>query len=430
MITPSQIKERSLSTAQAGGYNKQEVNELLVEIIDSYEAVFQENKELYRKMEVLATRIEEYRSEEDSIKTALITAQKMADRITKEAKEDAEIQLSESAQTAQKTVLTAKEKADKMISESRNYASSFTQEKQKAAESIINEAESKANEVIESSKVVAQNILNQAKELSAELIEKAKSEKQYHDDIVARLQDESAAFKNSLIELYESQISRMSDLVDFSVNTDNDDKKIQAAEQEINQIISNIDEINKLQADTNEDNSDDEELEENSSEDDEELVSEIEEIEEEIIEVQEEDLAEETEISEIIDEASEETEDDTQEIVESSFEIVEEDDEDISVGPESVFEAIDAFSANEITPLENGGTYISEIDEEPEMEAVDEQEMSLFDEPDEPMPFENYFNVKKEDGRSDETISLIPPDDFEDDEDENPKFKGFFKKKK
>ena len=87
MITPSQIREKNLSTVQSGGYDKEEVNALLSQIVESYQAVYDENKELYRKMEILAGKIEEYRSEEDSIKTALITAQKMADRIAKDAKE-------------------------------------------------------------------------------------------------------------------------------------------------------------------------------------------------------------------------------------------------------------------------------------------------------------------------------------------------------
>ncbi|MDE6110922.1 MAG: hypothetical protein K2F65_03280, partial [Eubacterium sp.] len=41
--------------------------------------------------------------------------------------------------------------------------------------------------------------------------------------------------------------------------------------------------------------------------------------------------------------------------------------------------------------------------------------------------FEKFFGVKPE-GRTNEKISLIPPDDFEEDDDEL-KFRGFFKKK-
>ena len=45
------------------------------------------------------------------------------------------------------------------------------------------------------------------------------------------------------------------------------------------------------------------------------------------------------------------------------------------------------------------------------------------------LPFEDFFHVKPEGVRTSEKISLIPPDE-EDDEDGGVKFKGFFKKKR
>ena len=115
MITPSQIRQKKISTVDGGGYDRNEVNELLLEIIESYEAVYAENKELYRKMEILANRIEEYRADEDTIKNALIAAQKTADKLMNDTKQKAAQSLEESAKTAQKTVVDAKEKADKII---------------------------------------------------------------------------------------------------------------------------------------------------------------------------------------------------------------------------------------------------------------------------------------------------------------------------
>lgn len=86
MITPNDIKDKILSTA-SHGYNVDETNAFLDEIAESYSAIYAENKELYRKMEILASKIEEYREEEDSIKSTLITAQKAADQLTKGTKE-------------------------------------------------------------------------------------------------------------------------------------------------------------------------------------------------------------------------------------------------------------------------------------------------------------------------------------------------------
>ena len=187
MITPNQIREKTISTVENGGYDKTEVNELLLEVIESYEAVYAENKELYRKMEILANRIEEYRADEDSIKTALITAQKMASQVVNEAKEKAEKTVSESASSAQQTVLDAKEKAEKIISDAEKRASEiFESARLRAAEEselILNAAENNAQKAVESAKLRAEQKKQDA-ERKAETI-KAELDSKYEQNIRA-----------------------------------------------------------------------------------------------------------------------------------------------------------------------------------------------------------------------------------------------------
>ncbi|MBO5495484.1 MAG: DivIVA domain-containing protein, partial [Eubacterium sp.] len=220
MLTPSQIREKKLSTVEEGGYDRGEVNEFLLEVIESYEAVFNENKELYRKMDILANRIEEYRADEDSITKALITAQKTADKMTKEAEAQAELTISESRESAQKTVSDAQEKADGIVAEARDYVARITQEKTESANEIIAEAEKKANEAINGAKVVAQNALTQAKALANKIVSDAKSENDYYTSMNEKLQAEGAQFRTALITLYESQLSKLSDIQSFSSDTE------------------------------------------------------------------------------------------------------------------------------------------------------------------------------------------------------------------
>ena len=98
------ISARDLRTAD---FSVKDANALLNEAADTIEAYQHENKELYHKLEVLAAKIEEYRSEEDAIKTALVTAQKMADKIKKDSSEAAAL-LIESSEAE------AKEKMDSL----------------------------------------------------------------------------------------------------------------------------------------------------------------------------------------------------------------------------------------------------------------------------------------------------------------------------
>lgn len=416
MITPSQIREKKISTVESGGYDRDEVNELLLDIIESYEAIFDENKELYRKMEVLANRIEEYRADEDSIKTALITAQKMASQVTREAKEKADKSLADSAASAQQTVVDAKEKADKIIGEAREYVAGLTKEKAQAADEIVSEAQKKANEAIDSARVVAGNALSQARKLAGEIVNKAKAEKDYHSEIVSKLRDESKDFRATLVGLYEAQLDKLKDMVSEPDTFEKDSESIEELEKELNTLMENIAEVvgDEAEPETAEEpeqdataeetveTDDEDEIEENSEEEE---VSEAEEIEEISDDAEEQSvLSEMDEVDEIIDEL--ESSDTYAPLREA---------EEEPVSEKEVSNAIDAFTADEITPIEEGAKTIPVIEDEPEFEST--------------MPFENYFNVKKENERTNETISLIPPDDDEE-EDEGSRFKGFFKKKK
>ena len=163
MITPSDIRDKSFSTTRDGGYDVKEVNAFLDSVTDSYSAVIGENKELFRKMEILANKIEEYREEEDSIKSALITAQKAADSISKQAKDGAESLIAEATQKAQQIVTDAKEKAHQVTSEADQYAHGVRDENFHEAQKLIDEAEAKANEAISAAKIVAQSHVPEAK---------------------------------------------------------------------------------------------------------------------------------------------------------------------------------------------------------------------------------------------------------------------------
>ena len=214
MITPSQIKEKVISTA-SHGYDIDETNAFIAEIEEAFSAVYNENKELYRKMEILASKVEEYRAEEDTIKEALLTAQKAASDLTKQAQKKADELLSESAQTVQKTVLDAKEKAEKIISEAREYSASLTKEKTDSANAILNEAQERADKEIGNAKADASALLEEAKKISSELITKAKQEKEYYDSLTAELKANSEAFKAQLVMLYEAQLDGLEKMMDL-----------------------------------------------------------------------------------------------------------------------------------------------------------------------------------------------------------------------
>ena len=85
MLTPQEVSSRSFTKAVMGGYNMAMVDEFLDELTDDYTALFKENAALKAKMKVLVEKVEEYRATEDSMRATLLTAQRMADTIIREA---------------------------------------------------------------------------------------------------------------------------------------------------------------------------------------------------------------------------------------------------------------------------------------------------------------------------------------------------------
>ena len=85
MLTPQEVSSRAFAKAVMGGYNMAMVDEFLDELTDDYTALYKENTALKAKMKVLVDKVEEYRATEDSMRTALLTAQKMANTMVEEA---------------------------------------------------------------------------------------------------------------------------------------------------------------------------------------------------------------------------------------------------------------------------------------------------------------------------------------------------------
>ena len=86
MLTPQEVAKKSFAKARMGGYNMAMVDEFLDELTEDYTKLYEENAKLKAKLKVLVDKVEEYRSTEEGMRTALFSAQKMATTLVEEAK--------------------------------------------------------------------------------------------------------------------------------------------------------------------------------------------------------------------------------------------------------------------------------------------------------------------------------------------------------
>lgn len=135
MFTPQEVSEKTFpkSSSFSSGYDLAAVDEFLDTLTEDYTALYKENAALKAKLKILAEKLEEYRATEDTMRSMLLAAQKMAASMTDEAKEKSE-----------KMLADARSQREQLLEEARNAAAVANrdfQQKTEAARQKLSAAE-------------------------------------------------------------------------------------------------------------------------------------------------------------------------------------------------------------------------------------------------------------------------------------------------
>ena len=116
MMTPQEVASSTFPKATLGGYNMAAVDVFLDKLTEDYTTIYKENATLKAKIKVLVDKMEEYHSMEDTMRSTLLTAQKMASSMISEAEEKRNALLADAEGDA---ILRKKEIADEIAAEER-----------------------------------------------------------------------------------------------------------------------------------------------------------------------------------------------------------------------------------------------------------------------------------------------------------------------
>lgn len=116
MFTPQEVSEKTFpkSPSFSSGYDLAAVDEFLDTLTEDYTALYKENAALKTKLKILAEKVEEYRATEDTMRSMLLAAQKMAASMTEEAKEKGEKTLADARQESERLLTDARNAADEL----------------------------------------------------------------------------------------------------------------------------------------------------------------------------------------------------------------------------------------------------------------------------------------------------------------------------
>lgn len=159
MLTPQEVTNSVFEKALLGGYDTASVDKFMAQLTQDYSALYRENGILKAKMKVLVDKVEDYRSTEDSMRMALLQAEKTAKEIVEAAETERDAIETEVAQ-----------KKDELM---------------RQAEAEVEERRSE----ISQSLAAEEAALDRAKRATAQYLDKLKAAMAEYADVVSRVYD-------------------------------------------------------------------------------------------------------------------------------------------------------------------------------------------------------------------------------------------------
>lgn len=182
-LTPLDIHNREFKKAMRG-YDQDEVNEFLDEIIRDYEMMIRENKEKSSSLELANKKLANYEEIQDSLNKSILVAQDAADRLRENTDREIEV---------------IQREAESYAEEKRQEADKYAEEIRKEADNYYAETSKKADEYADRIHFEAEN---NADELLNEAVNKARK----IEDETEALRKQSRVFRQRLQLLIESQL--------------------------------------------------------------------------------------------------------------------------------------------------------------------------------------------------------------------------------
>ncbi|MFD0960290.1 DivIVA domain-containing protein [Paenibacillus chungangensis] len=115
-LTPLDIHNKEFSR-RLRGYDEDEVNEFLDQVIKDYEALIRENKELQNNMLTLQEKLNHFSNIEETLSKTIIVAQEAADEVRNNAKKEAQLIIKEAEKNADRIVNDSLSKSRKIALE-------------------------------------------------------------------------------------------------------------------------------------------------------------------------------------------------------------------------------------------------------------------------------------------------------------------------
>lgn len=210
MLTPDAIQSKEFEQSVLGGYRRDEVDSFLDELEADYRKLYTENNELVEKLKVCLSKIEDYKKDEEFLKTAIINAQKLNETTLREIEiREKEVEVSSKARAAE-IISAAEEQAKEILAKAERESADAVRAAQERCKAEIEAEQAKS----------AQEIA----QIHAETVAEQKKLDYLHAEV--------AEFKNTIIELYKAHLTSISKLPDFKASEEKEEPVVAPVKEE------------------------------------------------------------------------------------------------------------------------------------------------------------------------------------------------------
>lgn len=109
-LTPLDIHNKEFSR-RLRGYDEDEVNEFLDQVIKDYEIVIRENKDMHNQLLTIQERLDHFVNIEESLSKTIIVAQEAADDVKSNSKKESQLIIKEAEKNADRIINEALSKS-------------------------------------------------------------------------------------------------------------------------------------------------------------------------------------------------------------------------------------------------------------------------------------------------------------------------------
>lgn len=223
MLTPQQVKDHRFQLGSRGTYRAEEVDAFVQELTACYEEAYTQNEALLKKISLLADKVEEYRRDEDTIRSALLVAQRTADQVVREAQEKADACLTQAENQAKELEAEASVRSGQVIQEASDRAQTLTREVDARVSALLGDASAKAESLVSEAQAKADRLVEEAGRHARENLAQLREETEHESLLLDQMRSAVSTFRADLIAMYKEHvelINRLPSLTEDAVHED------------------------------------------------------------------------------------------------------------------------------------------------------------------------------------------------------------------